>query len=68
MIVVKAIENERKGICLMCEEYFAMTDMCKKCACIIRLKSRFQAAKCPLGKWEAARRAAHEAELAKKNS
>jgi hypothetical protein len=69
MIIAKAIQNERTMICNQCDEFMAMTNMCRKCGCLIRLKVKFQAAKCPLGKWEEARKRAHQAELARqKNS
>jgi len=68
MIIAKVIQQERLSICKQCDEFFAMTNMCRKCGCVIPMKVKFAAAKCPLHKWEEARKRAVAAELAKKNS
>jgi hypothetical protein len=47
----KVIQQQRLNICHMCPEYFQMTNMCLKCACVVPLKVKFLKAKCPLHKW-----------------
>lgn len=51
------------NLCLTCDEYFAMTKMCRKCGCLIPAKVKFAAAKCPLHKWEKKRIEAHQEKL-----
>lgn len=63
MIIAKAIQQERMDLCLTCDEYFAMTKMCRKCGCLIPAKVKFAAAKCPLHKWEKKRIAVHQEKL-----
>jgi len=43
--------TERLRICEDCPEYLGMTKQCKQCGCIMTMKTRLEAAKCPLGKW-----------------
>lgn len=43
------IQKERIDICYKCPEY--SHGACKKCGCIMMVKSRLAAEKCPLGKW-----------------
>ena len=59
MIPFAEVSNEqaqkRYNVCLMCESYFAMTDMCKECWCVMSLKTKFKpnyGGKCPKGKWK----------------
>ena len=44
-------QNERLNICKECDSYLKNRDMCKECGCIMAMKTRLFAAKCPLGKW-----------------
>jgi hypothetical protein len=43
--------NKRYSICLECPELIKLTTQCKKCGCLMKAKSRLQAAHCPIGKW-----------------
>ena len=51
--------KERLDICLTCEffviqpEGSIMPARCSKCGCGMKVKSRFAAASCPIGKWKA---------------
>ena len=42
---------ERFEICKGCPELIQTTKTCKKCGCFMGIKTKMQAAKCPLGKW-----------------
>ena len=44
-------QKERLIICKECDSYVKNRDMCKECGCIMSMKTRLFAAKCPLGKW-----------------
>ena len=43
--------NVRYDICKSCEHYFAPTDQCKKCGCIMSAKTYLPFTKCPIDKW-----------------
>jgi hypothetical protein len=43
--------EKRMSICLGCPELIKLTKQCKKCGCFMALKTKIEAAKCPLGKW-----------------
>lgn len=45
--------DRRKSICSACPEYSGEKGRCLKCGCFINLKSRIEAEKCPIGRWEA---------------
>ena len=47
--VEKSEQEKRKEICKKCEEYGGW--VCKKCGCVIPIKTIFKASKCPLNKW-----------------
>jgi hypothetical protein len=52
--VDKKTRDNRYIICQTCESYFGMTDMCRECMCIMKLKTWFKpraGGKCPKGKW-----------------
>lgn len=52
--VEKATDEEadaRYSICKACPELIELTKQCKKCGCIMPLKTKLKAATCPLGKW-----------------
>ena len=44
-------QKERLSICFECDSYVKQRDMCKECGCIMRMKTKLNAAKCPLKKW-----------------
>lgn len=43
--------QERFSLCLACPELFQPTKQCKKCGCFMAVKTKLEAALCPLGKW-----------------
>lgn len=45
------VAENRMSICNGCPELMSITHQCKKCGCFMALKTKMQAAKCPLGKW-----------------
>lgn len=52
--VSKEVRNRRYDTCKMCEYYFGMTDMCRECMCIMKLKTWLKpdaGGKCPKRKW-----------------
>ena len=51
--VTKDIEAERYSICKGCPEFLSATTQCKKCGCIMKLKTKLSNASCPIGKWDA---------------
>lgn len=45
-------EAERRfKICDYCPELISLTKQCKKCGCLMHLKTKLEKAVCPLGKW-----------------
>ena len=51
--VETSVAAERLEICKMCSEYTSTTHQCKKCGCIMNLKTKLPHASCPLQKWQA---------------
>lgn len=45
------MSEERLAICNGCPELIKLTSQCKKCGCIMNIKTKLEAAKCPIGKW-----------------
>jgi hypothetical protein len=43
----------RFSICKQCPEYIKLTTQCKKCGCVMKLKTKMANAECPVGKWGA---------------
>ena len=41
----------RLNICKDCPEFIKLTSQCKKCGCIMSLKTKLEKAECPIGKW-----------------
>ncbi len=46
-------ENAKKrlNICGSCSEFVKVTSQCRKCGCIMSLKTKLEKAECPIGKW-----------------
>ena len=42
---------ERYEICKSCEWFRSVIKQCKKCGCIMSLKTKLKTAKCPIRKW-----------------
>jgi hypothetical protein len=49
--VEEELSNKRLAICSSCPEYVRLTHQCKKCGCIMNLKTKLPHAECPIGKW-----------------
>ena len=45
------IAEKRMAICNDCEFLFVISKTCKKCSCIMPLKTKLPNAECPIGKW-----------------
>ena len=45
------ISEARLEVCRSCEFYRERTNQCKKCGCFMKLKTKLENARCPLGKW-----------------
>jgi len=43
--------EKRYAICLQCPELIDLTKQCKQCGCFMPLKTKLEAAVCPLKKW-----------------
>jgi hypothetical protein len=41
----------RFDICKECPSFLKVTSQCKKCGCIMSLKTKLEKASCPIGKW-----------------
>lgn len=44
-------QTRRFAICKACPELIKLTSQCKKCGCIMNLKTKLTRAVCPIGKW-----------------
>jgi hypothetical protein len=47
----EGLARKRLLICQGCPQFINLTTQCKKCGCIMSLKTKLEAATCPLGKW-----------------
>ena len=45
------VANQRFRVCLKCPELVPQFNQCRQCGCFMKLKTKLEAAKCPLGKW-----------------
>ena len=43
--------SNRFDICKSCPELIKLTSQCKKCGCLMHLKTKLEKATCPIGKW-----------------
>jgi Family of unknown function (DUF6171) len=43
--------KKRFDICKLCPEFIDLTKQCKKCGCFMSVKTKLEAAACPIGKW-----------------
>jgi hypothetical protein len=46
------IAEQRLAICKECPELVSATSQCKKCGCLMNLKTKLPNASCPIGKWD----------------
>lgn len=49
--VPQDMQKRRFDICLECPELIQLTAQCKKCGCLMKIKTALESAQCPLGKW-----------------
>jgi hypothetical protein len=42
---------KRYDMCKACPEFVKLTTSCKKCGCVMSLKTKLAEAECPIGKW-----------------
>jgi hypothetical protein len=47
----ESLSKERLSICKQCPELIKITSQCKKCGCVMKLKTKLELAVCPIGKW-----------------
>jgi hypothetical protein len=45
------LHKSRLEICRACEFFKPRTEQCRKCGCFMKLKTKLENAKCPIGKW-----------------
>ena len=50
--VPEDIQNARLDACHSCELYIKVPGVCKKCGCIMKLKTKLAHAYCPIDKWD----------------
>lgn len=46
-----AIAEQRYSICKACPEFISLSTQCKKCGCVMKLKTKLISARCPIEKW-----------------
>mgnify|MGYP000886643682 CR=1 FL=1 len=51
VLIKQPIKEHRLNICNSCEFYIQKQDKCKQCGCIMNIKAKLYAARCPVGKW-----------------
>lgn len=49
--VSKDEADRRLKICLSCPELIQLTKQCKKCGCLMNVKTKLEKASCPIEKW-----------------
>jgi hypothetical protein len=49
--IEEAEANKRLDICKACPELIKLTHQCKRCGCLMNLKTKLKDATCPIGKW-----------------
>lgn len=47
----KGVSEKRLNICKSCPELLQSINQCKKCGCLMNIKTKLPNAECPLGKW-----------------
>lgn len=45
------LQNNRKNICSLCENYNSTVDSCSECSCMIARRVVYLNIDCPIGKW-----------------
>jgi phage regulator Rha-like protein len=49
--VANEVSDQRLNICKSCPELIKTINQCKKCGCLMNIKTKIATAECPLGKW-----------------
>jgi hypothetical protein len=49
--VSKEVSDERMSICESCPFLFKLSKQCRKCGCLMNLKTQLPHSSCPVGKW-----------------
>jgi len=49
--IEKVESDKRMQTCLGCEHLIKLTHQCKKCGCLMNLKTKLKDATCPIEKW-----------------
>ena len=49
--IEKIESDKRMQTCLGCEHLIKLTRQCKKCGCLMNLKTKLKDATCPIEKW-----------------
>ncbi len=49
--VAQSVTDARMQVCNNCEFFYQTSQICKKCGCIMPLKTKLPNAECPVGKW-----------------
>jgi hypothetical protein len=49
--VDESISGPRFAICQACPEFIKLSSQCKKCGCLMAVKTKLEKAECPIGKW-----------------
>lgn len=49
--VSELIKEERLRICQECDKFFVPTSICQVCGCLMKIKTAYAKAACPLNKW-----------------
>jgi hypothetical protein len=55
--VEESVADERMAICLKCPFLFKFSKQCRKCGCLMNLKTKLPNASCPEGHWGTAPKA-----------
>jgi rRNA maturation endonuclease Nob1 len=50
-LVDKLVSDSRLNECINCDRLFKATHTCKECGCFMKIKTKINTSKCPLGKW-----------------
>lgn len=45
------LQEKRKQICVMCENYRKSINQCIRCGCIVHFKVQYLKSECPIGRW-----------------
>ena len=45
------VAEQRFDTCKGCPSFIKISGQCKECGCFMSAKTKFEIAKCPLGKW-----------------